>query len=72
MHEYTFMGFFFSGQTLQYWLVESTDAEPRIWRANCKVISMLGFSAAQRGNTPNSQVVQNSTVYLLLFLIIKI
>ena len=38
------------------WLVESTNVELWIWRANCKVI--CGFLTAERVGTPNSRVVQ--------------
>lgn len=42
------------------WLVESADAEPQTWRANCKVT--YGFSTVQRVIAPNPSVVPGSTI----------
>ena len=42
-------------------LVESLDAEPRIWRADCKVMHRL-----YRGSAPLTCVVQGSTVCVCL------
>ena len=45
-------------------LFEFPDVEPRLQRADCKVIQ--GFSTAQRVGVPNSCVVQGSAVYILI------
>ena len=42
-------------------LVESTDAEPWIGRANNKI--RLRFSSAWRVGTPDPQIVQGSTMF---------
>lgn len=44
------------------WLVESEDAEPWIWRVDCKVIQ--GFSTILEVSIPNHHIVQRSTVFL--------